>query len=354
MAMVQELQGQLQSHEMDIRGYYEEQQRLIAREAEAKQELVESRRREARITEECHEWRTLAETRQQELAEAQSFLASPDNIAESDIVQTVRALDAEIYQAVKRTAEGCRLRGGEADAAVLERMNVLMGPTMAGLLHAFPPREDDRIILEMALQTTVTTYVAGVISSWIPSSGSSTNQAISSIYSRILRSESQAVAGRWRTLTRKYATSSSAVAKDQETRHVQRLMEDATTILMVARVVSWDESDLRGTFEIIVKAAMQMRRMIGEDVAGSEYEVFVEEQAKPFQPEVMIDEHAPRRKRQNRVGRPVVCALTLGLRRTERDNRSGSRGRLEVKTLVKPQVILDTIVDDLGLVDDTK
>ncbi|KAH9912669.1 uncharacterized protein B0H18DRAFT_1126908 [Fomitopsis serialis] len=226
---------------------------------------------------------------------------------------------------------------------------------MAGLLHAFPPREDDRITLEMTLQTTVTTYVAGVISSWTPSSSSSSaNQVISSIYNRMLQSEPQAVAGRWRTLTRKYATSSSTAAKDQETWHVQCLMEDATTILTASRVTSWDESDLRGNFEIIVKAAMQLRRMVGEDVAGSEYEVFVEEQKKPFRPEVMVDEHAPRRKRQDRVGRPVICALTLGLRRTERDNRSGSRGRLEVKTLVKPQVILDTIVDDLGLVDDTE
>ncbi|KAH9912661.1 uncharacterized protein B0H18DRAFT_889513, partial [Fomitopsis serialis] len=213
--------------------------------------------------------------------------------------------------------------------------------------------KDDRITLEMGLQVTVTTYVAEVISSWTPSS-SSANRFIGSIYDRILRSEPQAVAGRWHTLTRKYATSSSTAVKDEETRHVKRLLEDATTILTVARVASWDKNDLRGAFEIIVKAAMQMRRMVGEDVAGSEYEVFVEEQKKPFRPEVMVDEHAPRRKRQDRVGIPVIRALTLGLRRTERDNRSGSRGRLEVKTLVKPQVILDTIVDDLGLVDDTK
>lgn len=346
---IEELQDRLQSSEMERREYYEERQHLIARETETKQELVESRQREAHITKECHKWRTLAETRQQELAEAQSFFASPDAITDSDIVRAVRALNAEIYQAVKRTANGCRLNGNEVHGAVRERVGGLVGSKVSELLQVYPPREDDPVVLEVALRATITTYIAEMISSWVLPSGN-TNVVISSIYNRILRSESQTVAGRWRALTRKYSTS----VEDRETSHVQRLLENISTILAVSRATSWDEKELQESLGIVVHAAVPIRRMVGEDVVGSEYEVFAVKRREPFDPKVMADEYAPQQNEAARSGVLVLCPSALGLRRIDREGQSGSRGLYELKVLVKPQVVLSTIVDDLGLVKHTE
>ncbi|KAH9834195.1 uncharacterized protein C8Q71DRAFT_859847 [Rhodofomes roseus] len=316
-------------------------------------DLAESHRREARSNKEREDWRMLAEARQRKLEEAQTFLESSDVTAENDIAEAVSALNAEIYQVIKRVPEGCRIStGSTVDIVATDRAGTIIGSRMMDLIRTFPPRGGDWVVMEIALQATITAYVARVISSWSPHCSS--DEVIDPIYNRILRSESQSVAGRWRILTRKYVVSSSTSIKDWETRHVRQLLEDASTILGASGAISWDNNDLKDGLEIIVHAAMKIRRMVGEDVVRSEYEVFAVKRKANFDPDVMVDEYASPQKRKKKAGVHVICPLTLGLRRREGENRSGTKGRSEVtvKTLVKPQVVLDTVIDDLGFLDD--
>ena len=93
--------------------------------------------------------------------------------------------------------------------------------------------------------------------------------------------------------------------------------------------------------------------MVGEDVAASEYKVVKVDVDTPFAPETMIDEYAPKRRGSRaRVGAKVISSISLGLHRWEgisprgpKEYASGSKG----KVLVKPQVVLETIVHDLDL-----
>ena len=134
------------------------------------------------------------EARRQELAEAESFLRSADTISENDILTAVRTLNAEVYQAVKQMAEGCCMVDVNVDQSALERMKRSSGPALTDLLSTHPPRADDRIVLEMALQGTITSYLAHIISSWMLEPEG--NRGIQTIYKRMLQS------GKYQTITK--------------------------------------------------------------------------------------------------------------------------------------------------------
>lgn len=129
----------------------------------------------------------LLEALQQQLAEAERFLVSADTVSENDIATAVRALNAEVFQAVKQMAEGCRMMGGAVDQSALKLMHEASGDAWTNLLFSLPPQPDDRIVLEMALQGTITAYLARFVSSWIPELEEST-RGFDTIHQRMLQS----------------------------------------------------------------------------------------------------------------------------------------------------------------------
>lgn len=118
-------------------------------------------------------------------------------------------------------------------------------------------------------------------------------------------------------------------------------------MILVARAV-WNGEDIYDSLCVLVRAATTLRRMMG-DMVASNYEVFKIGAGMPFSPERMVDTNDPG-KRAERVGARVVGSVTLGLCRYERGPRvDKAGGQVEVKILVKAEVVLDTIAGDLGL-----
>ncbi|KZT69688.1 hypothetical protein DAEQUDRAFT_765271 [Daedalea quercina L-15889] len=309
-------------------------------------QLVESRRSEDILRQENQELRTFLKNCQRELTNAQSFFCSPGSIAENDIVQAVHALNAEIYQAVKRLAEECHLGSRRSDTKARQRITAIVEPRVTELLQNFPPQNDDRVVLEVALLATVMVYVAEMISLW--TADRSVNEVVDAMYRSIVESEPIIVATHWRALARKHSMLNQATAEEQEREHVQGMLKHVSAVMEVARVKSWNEKDLHECLHIIARAGLALRRTVGEDVVASEYQVFAAQPDESFAPEVMVDQYAPN-KRLQRTGVRVMCTLRLGLRRREREARGESKGRVEVKILIKPQVVLETIVQDLDL-----
>lgn len=118
--------------------------------------------------------------------------------------------------------------------------------------------------------------------------------------------------------------------------------------MTVARAETWGNEDISAILRVIMRAAMSLRQMVGEDVVGSDYQVFVVQAGEPFAPGTMVDEYAPE-KRAERAGVQTLGSLSLGLIRHEGGSAAGSGEKDGVKILVKPQVVLQTIADDLGL-----
>ncbi|KZT66905.1 hypothetical protein DAEQUDRAFT_430161 [Daedalea quercina L-15889] len=280
---------------------------------------------------------------QQELAEARNFLGPADSVSERDIVRGVRELNEEIFQATKRAADDCHI-GVRGVGSVTMDEDVIGSGKLAQILESYPPREDDRTALEVALQAAITRVVTRIISSW--DIHTVLDGEFGAIYTRMLQSESHFVAGRWRSLTRKYASSTaeSTISKQQETEYVRDLLDRTSKVYAFSGAKAGSTEDLQESLVIIVRAALNVRNMIGEGIITSEYEAYVEQSGARFEPTTMEDEYPPTHPPADMAdARIVVCPARLGLRRRERT----SSGISEV-VLVKPAVVLETIVEDLA------
>jgi len=105
------------------------------------------------------------------------------------------------------------------------------------------------------------------------------------------------------------------------------------------------ESDPWQPIHILVSKAFKIRHLIAEAMKGSEYEILLPPTETAFVAEEMEDIYGDREK-ERRTGSYVLCCTSLGLRRVE-----NVEGSLRSATLVKPDVGLQTLVDDLGLAD---
>ena len=143
--------------------------------------------REKVITQENQQLKDLLDIRRQELKDAQQFMGTIDTSAESDVVEEVRGLNAEVFNLARSVAERAsptehdqnERRGAEK---LLAEENAL-GPFFQ-LLKSAEVRDD--AMLEIAIQVVATRYLARVISAWTGQTES--DAAFSTVYEAILRS----------------------------------------------------------------------------------------------------------------------------------------------------------------------
>ena len=116
--------------------------------------------------------------------------------------------------------------------------------------------------------------------------------------------------------------------------------------------------------DAIARTALALQRVVGEDVVACDYEVLVVRIDDEFDAGAMEDIY---NGEIGATGPPgilprVLSTVDLGLRRTEKVAAEGGDGGGEVEAegedgiettmLLKPKVVLDTIVYELGLVDE--
>ncbi|KAH9840788.1 uncharacterized protein C8Q71DRAFT_904849 [Rhodofomes roseus] len=329
---------------------------LWDREAEiVAQKLHESLRRNEEITKRNRTLEAQLRAARQELLEARSFIGAGDSISESEIVQAVHELNGEIYQAVKRAVEACRIgqgTTGDYAAVATEQGKRHLDPTIEDFLIEYPPQDDDRITLEIVLQAVIVDDVCQLIDSWGQySHATMVNEMLDRAHRCMQESEPPSVAGRWRSLTHKYMLKASDKQQEQHERSERKLLEGAVAVFQLACVEPQFHQDegLRESLGVIARAATKIRRMIKEDVLGSQYMVFIERPDAPFDPDMMEDEHATSssRMRASNAGVSIVCPSRLGLSRFEKVELEHG---WEANRLVKPYVVLETVVKELGLI----
>ncbi|KAH9924776.1 uncharacterized protein B0H18DRAFT_1119792 [Fomitopsis serialis] len=285
----------------------------------------------------------LLETRRQELQDAQRFMGTEDTFAESEVVQEVHGLNTEIFNLARSMADGAvPVQNKDMKRAASEEIIHALGRPFVSVLESTDP-QGDTILLEIAIQAAATRFLAWIISTWTRKAES--DSVLSSIYERIRRSENQSVAGQWRALTRKFAQAEQVSARQQEDSYRQKLVTLLQHVAALSRMRTPSERDPRELVQILVSKAFKIRHLIGEAMKSSEYEILLKQPGAAFVAEDMKDVYCPRGKGK-RTGLSVLYCASLGLRRVEK-----VEGGLRSTTLVKPDVGLQTLVEDLGLAD---
>ncbi|KZT05467.1 uncharacterized protein LAESUDRAFT_727113 [Laetiporus sulphureus 93-53] len=305
-----------------------------------KQELAQARRREETYLQERDATQALLETRRLELQAAHTYFTAADSTCETDVVRTLRTLNAEIFQAVKAMANSFSSDySTQPDDHAVSQARTVVGQAMTEILLTFQDHHEDTIMLEMALQSTITLVIRGIVAEWDLSHWQT--NGFSDVYSQMVQSESQSVAGRWRALTRKYLPQKSRGGRDWIATFSNGLAAFASCILIVAGGNGHISDQIADCISTIVRTALTLRTMIGEDIIGSDYFLTVGEAGQTFDKATMEDGFATRGKTP-KTGARVLCPSELGLRRVERDGKIAK----EV-TLVKAKVVVDTFLEEL-------
>ncbi|KZT05486.1 uncharacterized protein LAESUDRAFT_681501 [Laetiporus sulphureus 93-53] len=307
-------------------------------------ELEQRKRREESYMKERESLQALLETRRLELQEAQSYFQSAEAVSEGDVVRTVSNLNSEVFQAVKAMAES--FEAGNAatlNTYPLDEARTLVGEKLSQLLASFPDHQQDTVVLETAFQATMVQFAYSLLSAWYI--GNWKEDSMANIYKQMLLSESQSVAGRWRALTYKYQPKSDADGHTWEIRLTQSLQSLLSTINLVARGNGEVPEEVKENLRLIVRTALDLRSMIGEQIVSSNYTMIVGSGGELFAPERMEDVWATGASNV-KEGTRVLCPSDLGLQRTEKVD-SGGDDTSVTALLIKPKVVLETLVEEL-------
>lgn len=324
------------------------------------QQLSTAAGREKAITDENQQLKDLLDTRRQELKDAQRFMGTVDVSAESDVVEAVHGLNTEIFDLARSLAERATPTEHDQNA----RRSAETALAGEGLLDPFfslfrSAKARDEATLEIAMQLVTTRYLAKFISTWtgyaetdtafttlydrIQRSGKTFERTVLPLTERVLFSEKQSVAGQWRALTRRFAAGEASSA--QMGAHCESvlpvLLRHAATLSGMRPTAN---CKLEPLIHIMVSKALKIRRLIGEAMISSNYEVVVPLPETLFNAREMEDVYAPRGNKGRRSGLHVTCCVALGLRRVEK-----VEGQLRSEMLVKSEVGLQTLLADLGL-----
>lgn len=154
--------------------------------------------------------------------------------------------------------------------------------------------------------------------------------------------ESQAILGRWRALTHKYAKQGMPNLVDELTK---MFITDVRNLLLVAgSSVSQIDSIVsrrREGFRAIVVSAINLRKAIGEDIVSCDFETVLIHPGDVYDGSNMMNAYESATKEQASSSGKVVCTSAMGLRRCKKVSGKADT-QWDVAVLQKPQVVLET------------
>ncbi|PSR79491.1 hypothetical protein PHLCEN_2v7016 [Hermanssonia centrifuga] len=273
-----------------------------------------------------------------------------DNVGEDEVTQLLQSLNDEIAQTAKATRELFKVdkavRGtGKAVTDAAGAIEGWVGSAIPALLST--QYRGNPILVQAALQA-----MAVAFTSWISSSYSfmhEHDQVLDETYKYLMNAEDQAVLGRWRALTHKYAKQGMPNLTDELTK---MLVTDVRNLLLVAGSSTGQADSLiarkRDNFRAIVELAINLRRSIGEDIISCDFETILIHPGDAFDAANMEDAFESISKSKGSgdgTTRKVLCTAGLGLRRCRKTKGEGeTAGQWDVTVMRKPQVILDTVM----------
>ncbi|KAG6334777.1 hypothetical protein ID866_4310 [Astraeus odoratus] len=300
----------------------------------------------------------LLETRSRELKSAQVFLTTADTHSGAEVISLIDALNAEILQTCAFIADSFEFARKPEHATEIKegctRISELMGPTMTHLLSTIQHGADP-LLVQVALQGATAEFSRWIIMTW-DFDGLQAEQPLAEIYHDVRSSETQAISGRWRALTRAHAQKVSLQQDDVHSTMVTHI-SDTLVVTMVAAGCTKNYADVYREFtqkfgervSNIVKMAVRLNKVMGEEVTSADLWPTHGAAGDKFDSAAMEDFES---QVEDQTEKPVLCTTALGLYRSE---KVGVGDAFEFKNAVlkKAKVALESIADGLDREDAT-
>ncbi|KAJ8585542.1 hypothetical protein M405DRAFT_745109 [Rhizopogon salebrosus TDB-379] len=340
----QKLQKDLSSYQLQLSSY---QQQLLVRENEKKVLRNEKLALQAKFDDQT----TLLNDRTRELQGAQAFLSKADTLSGAEVIRLVDELNQEIMQTAAFISDSFDfVRKPEHLDEMKEasaRTSELIGPTMTSLLGAVQHGEDP-LLIQVALQAATVEFSRWIIMTW-DFDGLQAEQPLAEIYNDVRDTESQAVSGRWRALTRSHAQKLALQEADVHSTMVAHI-SDTLVIVMIAAgcTKNYEETYREFTMKFgervsnIVRMAARLNRAMGEEVTSADLWPTHAAAGEKFETESMKDFD----EGSGAQSGVVLCTTALGLQRSEKVG-NGEGAEYKTMTLAKPRVALEAIADGM-------
>ncbi|EIW80591.1 hypothetical protein CONPUDRAFT_125407 [Coniophora puteana RWD-64-598 SS2] len=314
------------------------------------------------------ETQSLLESRTRELDVSKALLAKADSLSCADVISLLGALNAGILQTAAFIADSFEFSFDRAQAregGVAEMLDArtklqdVMGAALLDLLGRVK-HEDHPTLIQIALQSSIVEFSRWMVSTW-DYDVLQAEQPLMEVYQNIRETENQAVAGRWRALTRAHA---QKIAFREDAQHSTLLvtnLSEALVLVLVAAgcVCTYDETSKRiasafgARISALVDMATRLNRAMGEEVTSADLWPAYIEFGTPFNGDDMRDMYAEDgddANAQESEGHVVLCTTELGLIRSEKAQVEG-RPEFSTTHLVKAKVALESVVDGMEVVE---
>ncbi|KIJ10005.1 hypothetical protein PAXINDRAFT_31645, partial [Paxillus involutus ATCC 200175] len=270
-------------------------------------ELKTARDESSALKREFNQISTLLEDRTSELKGAQSFLTTADAFSGSEVTNTLQRLNAEVLQSTAFMAESMvelfvpsmtKLDSKTDDqVAGGKRVSVLIGGAIVYFLGT-KKHKDDPILIQIAFQAYLTYVLRWIAAAWIIGGEEDHNQFIDTIYQSVREQEAQAIAGRWRALTRAHVPHTRFDELQLTSHMTTKTISGLCDILLAAGctasksdIVSGLSSKFTDKISLLVSLAIRVNKIIGEDVTSGDFEVLAVPPATAFDGTKMEDSY---------------------------------------------------------------
>ncbi|KAJ2917958.1 hypothetical protein MD484_g2425, partial [Candolleomyces efflorescens] len=346
------------------------------------EELKSVRNELAAVKQQLSDAVNLSEVRGKELKGAQVFLTKADTLSVTDVVQKVSALNEEIFQMAAYLGEVLVYEVLEPEAdrqehrqaaikSTYDRALGYLGETLANALaqHSViePKEESNPLLVQIIMQIALTNWCGGFGNRWTsyekveetaegqPKESSSKqpsiskqadhNRFVSELYNSIRDHEDQAVAGRWRSLTKAHIPFSTSGWD-------HHLM---VTICAIMGVAGWATRSNDEMIQVekrlgsIFKPLLELRKATGEDVTSADLEISIIQSGQTFDPSYMEDAYADGRassKSKKSAPEQVINTSGLGLQKVVVKRLKGGAVQKQLEILSMPKVVLEKTIKE--------
>ncbi|KAJ7578242.1 hypothetical protein C8J56DRAFT_797701 [Mycena floridula] len=332
-------ESRMQDREQELQNHIDH---LKAKCREKDRQLAE---KEAQFTETSR----LLDSRTKELQGAQTFLATADSISGADVLRMVQSLNDEIFQTAAYIADALNPADKEVDEDVMvvddekvtlqwmETAKRCIGEELVSLLVSKRTHEDFEALVQNALQSSLGHVCAFQLQHW--ATDPRPTRLFHETYTRLRATESQAVSGRWRALTRKYAKYHESDTV-QISRLLQKFVEAVAAVLHLSgwklSIANQLKSQIEGKLSAVVQLMLELDKAMGCEVTSWDFSVSRVKIGTTFSSTTAVDVNQgvniPARSK-------IIGTADLGL-------AVQAKGSQRIITL-KPKVILDTTWDEV-------
>ncbi|KAJ7475915.1 hypothetical protein FB451DRAFT_1245243 [Mycena latifolia] len=286
----------------------------------------------------------LLEEHRAQLRSTETYMTRTDSWSGAQVMQAVHDLNSEILQLASSAIELCTFdSNGPGSPQAMQDTSARLGPNLAGLLSARERNAQDPTLIGLALQAAMATCIARAMSTFALGLPSKSEVILSQVYSHIFVAEPQPTSSKWRALTHKHVHTLYPGLSNYSSEELRETIYRWTSdILVAAYATQGSRAWMRETFAEqvgrMVKSVTGIAQICKEEIMSTNFDVIMVEPGQFFDGRIMTDAFGIGEGESHGA---VLATTELGLRRI---TRRGDEKTVEQQLLVRPKVILDSVV----------